>query len=482
MRIGINPAPPVYYSPQAPFLNHMLLRSPWLDAHGQPTRADGSAGPVHCQVPTLQYDAQYDVIVSANVTKVQVAATFTDGGGSGRTPKNGLVQFAAKRQASFQVSVTAAGPFRIAIVPSAYRARFDAGERFNPDFVASLSPFDMLRFMDWSRVNSSQLATSRALLSDGTFTDKGIPVEVQAELCNLTRERMWTNVPHLMMEHPDVVRDLVFAARKTLDPKLTSRFELSNEVWNPGFQQNAYALAHAKDASTWYGTTAAALSKIADDVAKALPGKVEIVLCGQPGHTGGIKSIVAAYRAAGGSEARFAAIASAPYLAADRKAVTALSKTGDVDGAIALIKAQLPSWAAYVQEWAAYAASEGKAFDAYETNVGVTTIPPDQAFCQKVQFDPRTADIFSAHLDNCQAAGMETACIFGDCQPAGNAGQWAMWHSPTEEPYPIGKAVISRAVKAKAAAVATPFVAEIAAIQAQLDDLRSRVTAALPAA
>lgn len=123
---------------------------------------------------------------------------------------------------------------------------FEAGEIFNPAFLARLKDFTMLRFMDWMGTNGSVVTTpeTRRRPTDASWTNEnvwestrraGVPIEIVVELANRVGADAWINIPHgaddaLVREYAEIVRD-------RLDPRLKVYVEYSNEVWNFGFGQ-----------------------------------------------------------------------------------------------------------------------------------------------------------------------------------------------------------------------------------------------------
>lgn len=122
---------------------------------------------------------------------------------------------------------------------------------FNPAFLDKLSPFKGVRFMNWMRVNTEleypitgkQQAWKarwgdRAKVEDAFWsTNKGVPVEVCAWLCNTMDVDMWINVPHTATlagaryTYPQGMADVLAAELK---PQIKVAVEHSNEVWNSG--------------------------------------------------------------------------------------------------------------------------------------------------------------------------------------------------------------------------------------------------------
>ena len=156
----------------------------------------------------------------------------------------------------------------------------EAGAIFTPEFLEKIAGFRALRFMDWMATNNSTLvdwddrrpfdaARDTVMAED----DRGASVEVMVALANQTRADPWFTLPHMASD--DYIRQFVTYVRDHLAPGLVARFELSNEVWNWGFDQAHYAQAEAARLwgaeveggwMQWYGMRAAQMAGIVADV------------------------------------------------------------------------------------------------------------------------------------------------------------------------------------------------------------------------
>jgi hypothetical protein len=112
---------------------------------------------------------------------------------------------------------------------------------FNPTFLARWSGFNTVRFMGWLNINGStnQNWPDRARTNYYNFTDRGVPLEVIADLCNRLKANAWINIPAEATDN--YVQQCAALMQRLLSPSLKVYVEYSNEVWNGGFQQNAYA-------------------------------------------------------------------------------------------------------------------------------------------------------------------------------------------------------------------------------------------------
>lgn len=159
-----------------------------------------------------------------------------------------------KGTGGLQVRATSGPITDLTIVDVNNAARFDAGERIDPDYAALVADMRMLRFMDWNYVNWSPQDTwaSRPIASVNSYAEDGngdtinhkpgIPIELMVELCNTVKADMYFCFPHAADD--TYVTNAATYIRDNLDAALTCYFERSNEVWNFGFTvQQAHFLA-----------------------------------------------------------------------------------------------------------------------------------------------------------------------------------------------------------------------------------------------
>ena len=135
-----------------------------------------------------------------------------------------------------------ANPLRhLRIVREDRAAMLEAGEIFNPDWLARIQGVRGLRFMDWLATNDSLVATvaDRPRPADYTWARQGVPVEIVVALANRLKADPWINVPHKAEDA--LVREMASVVAQGLDPGLRAWVEYSNEVWNWQFSQAHWA-------------------------------------------------------------------------------------------------------------------------------------------------------------------------------------------------------------------------------------------------
>jgi hypothetical protein len=180
---------------------------------------------------------------------------------------------------------------------------------FTPAWLAHVSRFRILRFMDWlstnHRANTVVAWADRPTLEKKRTDAEGARWETIVELSNTVRRDPWINIP--VRANDDYVRNLATQLRDTLDPALHVYVEYSNELWNGTFEQFAIqrslAVAEAAspssplrldgvtDPSIWAFRRVGKRSKeIADIFASvfgqaAMNNRVRVVLPGQMGNS-----------------------------------------------------------------------------------------------------------------------------------------------------------------------------------------------------
>ena len=313
----INLAPLHDWSTQQPFIDRMKTARPWighlpgrwgglnhddlvnrglLDAQGWPTslprdiNAIGTLLMVDLPEEAVSLSGRYVmrfegtgiVEVSGRVTNVrygknQVAFDFTPGSGG----IDLRIQRTDPRGAGDHVR-------DITIVREDEIELYQAGEIFSPDLLEMLAGFQGLRFMDWMDTNHSDMSewADRALPGDYTFGWRGIPFELIAALANRTQMDPWLTLPHKATD--EYFHNAANVMEAATDPNLKIYVEYSNEVWNWGFSQAAWAgeqaMARWGIEHQWqqfYGMRAAQMAQIWHEVFDGQDDRVTTVLSTQ---------------------------------------------------------------------------------------------------------------------------------------------------------------------------------------------------------
>lgn len=113
---------------------------------------------------------------------------------------------------------------------------------FHPDLLSFIDDFQVIRFMNWMKTNNNPVESWANRTTSDYYTqtlDPGVAYEYIIKLCNLKQKDAWICVPH--RANNNYIQELAQLFSDSLDQNLTLYVEYSNEVWNSGFSQKAYA-------------------------------------------------------------------------------------------------------------------------------------------------------------------------------------------------------------------------------------------------
>ncbi|MCQ0092940.1 hypothetical protein [Roseovarius sp. M141] len=263
-----------------------------LDADGWPTRVPGDLDAIGTVILT---DLPEDARASAGRYRLRFDETGTIGM-SGRATDvsygDGEVSFdftpgpgpVAIRILRSDPDDTGDHVRNITVVRNDLVPEFEGGGIFQPDFLAMLRGFDVLRFMDWMNTNDSpaQNWDRRARPDDFSYTRHGVPLEIMIALAQQTGPDAWLTLPHLAGD--DYMRAMAEVALDLIQPQEQLYVEFSNEVWNMQFAQAKWADAQAralwgiKDrGAQFHGLRASQVARIWSDVFAADGARAQLV-------------------------------------------------------------------------------------------------------------------------------------------------------------------------------------------------------------
>ena len=113
---------------------------------------------------------------------------------------------------------------------------------WNPAFLEEAGHYQVIRFMDFGKVNNSteRSWSERTWKTDRRPAQERLAYEWMIDLCNRTGADIWINLP---AEADDIYAfELAKLLQSELDPSRTIFVEWSNETWNSGFSQQQYAI------------------------------------------------------------------------------------------------------------------------------------------------------------------------------------------------------------------------------------------------
>jgi hypothetical protein len=268
---------------------------------------------------------------------------------------------------------------------------------WRPELLADLAPYSVLRFMDWNQTNTSNNPQADWSTRKQKTQPQSEPVafEWQIDLCNRARRDYWLNVPH--EAPPDFWPKLAQLVHDQLDPSLRVYVEWSNEVWNSGFPQNAYAASQAKALALAGGTPAIAY-QVYESVrmyeafesvfGKGSPRLVKVI-AGQAAWTGPCQDQTTAFADATinpkGTKADAYAIA--PYFSGT---------------SIQALTTSLATIAQWTQTSFTCASAAGLPLISYEGGSDSFSAPSNG--CTTLQHDPGMHDLYTSYLDGLSGA------------------------------------------------------------------------------
>lgn len=257
--LGVNLSELVDYSDEDPFLDYMKMSREWfgqsdtefdtnentkiaLDASGWVTSLRPKGGGRFTRVATIMMvgGAPHNNYAGNYVIRYEGKGTMSFGGATVVSETLGRTVVTVNDSAGFFVLRITSTDSRdylrnIRVVKATQERNFLRGAIFNPVWLAKLTPFGVVRFMDWMRTNGSGARpfVNRANVTDARYTtSRGAPIEVMIALANKLNVRPWFNMP--AQANDDYMRLFATIVRDRLARNITVYIEYSNEVWNTG--------------------------------------------------------------------------------------------------------------------------------------------------------------------------------------------------------------------------------------------------------
>ena len=210
---------------------------------GYPTQVpfdpgDGSSQIVHTILPT--FEAGVHTILFEGTGRLYLIRpnTFEHQTliGTGGTTRIEMPVDVQSRQDALFLEIHASDPNdpirNLRFIPPRFENTYDT-QPFHPQFIAEISQFPVLRFMDWGLINGAYTthwsnSTPRHYYTQANWS--GVSPEWMIELANTVRCHPWICVPHRASD--DYITQLARLIRDQLAPGLRVYIEYSNETWN----------------------------------------------------------------------------------------------------------------------------------------------------------------------------------------------------------------------------------------------------------
>jgi len=283
MKIGINLDEVADYTSGCPFIDRVRMgRTPsafakdipigaWSLTTGLPSTAGQLTRAIPIDPASADNPHTYVLLCDENVVSVGTPWGIMK-------PVQGRATITIKSASSgVGLQITASGPVKkLAFMRAEHEQAYLDGEVLNPEYVARVAPFPVLRPLDWNATNYEPPAVfgsfppNRPTLLDGYFTTDrgGIPAEYVAMLAKKTGAEVWYPLHHLMPDSMIVEIAGIFAKAG-----VRVRFEYSNEfgwtyhkAWAQAKALAAYGSNSDPNIMRWYGHRAGEVAKLVEAV------------------------------------------------------------------------------------------------------------------------------------------------------------------------------------------------------------------------
>ena len=304
---------------------------------------------------------------------------------------------------------------------------------FSPEFLDSLKPFGVIRFMDWQRINQNQGGNwaTRTLPSSMIHGRReGVAIEHMVALVNATGADPWFHIPY--NADADYVARFARYVHDNVGPERTVYVEFSNEVWNSMFPAAKQAEAEGKALNLSIAPFRAQLYRYAQKATSAYdiwariyadrPGKLVRVLGSQSANAWVAEQLLTFADTA----KRVDAVATAPYFGfnpstrPEDKAVMA-----SVDGILGILAERVVSTLKRDRETGVIAARFGKRHIAYEAGQHVV-LSGNVPMLQAVERHPRMYDFYRDYMRDWRRNSGDLMVQFNATAQINQHGAWGL--------------------------------------------------------
>lgn len=497
--IGMNTGGVNYYTTDDPFIDRLPMAGPpnpvakdipmpgFDPLSGLPNEAGQLNRQVELDPASATDPHTYVLLCDANVASVRTPwGTMV--------PKDGRATLKVTSSAGgVGLAITATGPVKkFAFMRAEHEAAYLAGEIFNPDFIARIAPFPIIRTLDWNATNYEPAAgiTSfpprRPLPTDGYFSEDrgGIPAEYVAALAKKTGAAVWYPLHHLMPDNMIAEIAKIFA-----NAGVKVNFEYSNEFGWTYHKAWAYSQAAAHsvtstpsydDVRRWYGWKAAQVGKLVAAVSPDFRMNLASQASNGPSN---LPAILKGWDETGVPRSLINGYANASYLNLNGilPALLAAMDANNKQGALAAVRSLLPALKARHVLAKKACDAAGIKYLIYEGGPSIYLRRVDLAddprraalltWLGAIMHDADMADIDMQIVQDASDAGASEFCYFQLSGPGSQYGVWGTMPHITLPPYPIYNRLV-QAVQPVATKVDS-----LAAISADLAAVAGRLSA-----
>ncbi len=323
---------------------------------------------------------------------------------------------------------------------------YDRDIRFDPDFIAFVKQFRLLRFMDIENTNANRAvnwATRKRPDSIGVVDEDGMSIEDMVELANLARTDAWFSMPWNATD--DYVERFATYVHDHLRPGQVAYVELSNEVWNDAFpvavQARTEGLALRLDPSDnrakllRYAQKTSEVMRIWTKAFKDNPTRLVRVAASQSVNPWAAEQILSFADTASFVDA----LATAPYFGNGR--CRELAEPGPI---LKCLSAAIDETIEGARQNRAVAQKYGKRYFAYEAGQHVR-FPNNVKLLEELSRDPEMETLYRRYIARWKADVGDYLVLYSSINPISQYGAWGLMEYPGQ---PLADAPKMRAVLA----------------------------------
>ena len=347
----------------------------------------------------------------------------------------------------------------IRVIPKQFEATYQKTP-WNPDFLSRWQGVACIRFMDFMATNNSPQVNwhDRPQSKDASYVSKGVPLELMIDLANRLNTEPWFCLPH--QANDDTIKQFASTVKANLNPQLRAWLEYSNEVWNGGFEQNAYSAKQGQrlklaekpwEAACKY--TAYRSVQIFNIWQQVFGDSTRFVrvLAAQAAYSGVAEQVLSFEQAAKQADV----LAIAPYM---HFSIPPNAEDGITDKVVAnwsldklfdrLSKVIVPMSVQWIQSNKKVADQYGLRLVAYEAGqhlVGVAGAENNEQLTQlflKANADARMGELYTQYLNAWANNGGDLLCHYNSVGTWSKWGSWGLLQYYNDKPTPKFKAVI----------------------------------------
>ena len=306
----------------------------------------------------------------------------------------------------------------------------DQAVLFDKTYLSEIKRYSVIRFMKWTQsVESNEAVTwaARTRPEQAVFRGpQGITLEYMIELANQTGSDPWFAIP--WNADDEYVRKFAEMVRDKLNPSLKAYVEVSNEVWNFGYQVSHQAqsegLARGLSSNGYEALLrryAQKTGEVMDVWSSVFAGQMHrIVRVAATQHGPGTAEAVLSF---GDTAKKVDALATAPYIGAEPMAPGTVTNAASLDQYFRFLEARLPELMTKTRETKAVAKRFGVRYITYEAGQHVTS-PNDVPQLARIQSDPRMGNLYTTYLTAWKDQIGDLMVLFSDYGGSSKYGAW----------------------------------------------------------